>query len=144
MYFFKYIYGQYFMYRNPSRTTEFMFTQFYCGIPGHMNFFLTMTNMHTSQNIDLSPWIILISQHSSVINILLSLLHAVRVKTASAQGWQPCHLHVLIVMKSGSLNLLEPSGPVMGLLYLYLIIVMYKGFCRHETQCSAHHISIFY
>jgi hypothetical protein len=34
------------------------------------------------------------------------------VKAAGAQGWQPCHLHVLIVMKSGSLNLLELSGPV--------------------------------
>jgi len=25
---------------------------------------------------------------------------------------KPYHLHVLIVLKSGSLNLLEPSGPV--------------------------------
>jgi hypothetical protein len=25
---------------------------------------------------------------------------------------QPCHIHVPIVLKSGSLNLLEPSGPV--------------------------------
>jgi hypothetical protein len=39
------------------------------------------------------------------------------VKAAGAQGWQPCHLRVPIVMKSGSLNLLEPSGPVIGLLY---------------------------
>jgi hypothetical protein len=28
------------------------------------------------------------------------------------------HLHVPIVLKSGSLNILEPSGPVQGLLYL--------------------------
>jgi hypothetical protein len=34
------------------------------------------------------------------------------VKVAGAYGWQPYHLHVLIVLKSGSLNLLEPSGPV--------------------------------
>jgi len=34
------------------------------------------------------------------------------VKAASAQGWQPYHLHVPIVLKSGSFNLLEPSGPV--------------------------------
>jgi hypothetical protein len=35
------------------------------------------------------------------------------VKAAGAQGWQPCHLDVLIVIKSGSLNLLlAPSGPV--------------------------------
>jgi len=40
------------------------------------------------------------------------------VKAAGAQGWQPYHLHVPTVLKSGSLNLLEPSGPVKGLLYL--------------------------
>jgi len=34
------------------------------------------------------------------------------VKAAGAWGWQPYHLHVPIVLKSGSLNLLEPSGPV--------------------------------
>ena len=33
-------------------------------------------------------------------------------KAAGAYGWQPYHLHVPIVLKSGSLNLLEPSGPV--------------------------------
>jgi hypothetical protein len=35
-----------------------------------------------------------------------------RVKAAGVQGWQPYHLHVPIVLKSGSLKLLEPSGPV--------------------------------
>jgi hypothetical protein len=34
------------------------------------------------------------------------------VKAAGAYGWQPYNLHVPIVLKSGSLNLLEPSGPV--------------------------------
>jgi len=34
------------------------------------------------------------------------------VKAASAYGWQPYHLHVLTVLKSMSLNLLEPSGSV--------------------------------
>ena len=34
------------------------------------------------------------------------------IKAAGAWGWQPYHLHVPIVLKSGSLNLLEPSGPV--------------------------------
>ena len=34
------------------------------------------------------------------------------IKAAGAYGWQPFHLHVPIVLKSGSLNLLEPSGPV--------------------------------
>jgi len=35
-----------------------------------------------------------------------------RVKGACAWGWQPYHIHMPIVLKSGSLNLLEPSGPV--------------------------------
>jgi hypothetical protein len=34
------------------------------------------------------------------------------VKAAGAYGCKPYHLHVPIVLKSGSLNLLEPSGPV--------------------------------
>jgi len=34
------------------------------------------------------------------------------VKAAGALAWQPYHLQVPIVLKSGSLNLLEPSGPV--------------------------------
>ena len=41
------------------------------------------------------------------------------VKAAGSWGWQPYHLHELIVLKSGSLSLLECSGPVQGLLYLY-------------------------
>ena len=42
------------------------------------------------------------------------------VKAAGEQDWQHYHLLVLIVLKSWSLNLLEPSGPVMGLLYRLL------------------------
>ena len=37
------------------------------------------------------------------------------VKAAGAYGWQPYHLHVPIVSQSGSLNLLEPYGPVISL-----------------------------
>jgi hypothetical protein len=33
-------------------------------------------------------------------------------KGSRCYGWQPYHLHVLIGLKSGSLNFLEPSGPV--------------------------------
>jgi hypothetical protein len=33
------------------------------------------------------------------------------VKAAGAYGWQPYHLHVSTVLKSGCLNLLETSGP---------------------------------
>jgi hypothetical protein len=38
---------------------------------------------------------------------------------ASALSWQPYHLHVPIVMKSESLKILEPSGPLKGLIYLF-------------------------
>jgi hypothetical protein len=31
---------------------------------------------------------------------------------AGTYGWQPYHLHVPTVFKSGILNLLEPAGPV--------------------------------
>ena len=34
------------------------------------------------------------------------------VKAAGAYAWLPYHLHVPTVLKSGRLNLLEPSGPV--------------------------------
>jgi hypothetical protein len=34
------------------------------------------------------------------------------VKVAGVLGWQPYQLHVPIVLKSESLNFLEPSGPV--------------------------------
>ena len=36
--------------------------------------------------------------------------HFLGVKAAGAWGWQPHHLHVPNAIKSGSLNLLEPSG----------------------------------
>jgi hypothetical protein len=36
------------------------------------------------------------------------------VKAAGAYGWQPDHLYVLIVLKSGSFKPLEPSGLVIG------------------------------
>ena len=36
------------------------------------------------------------------------------VKVAGARGWQPYHFHAPVVLKSGSLNLPEPSGPVQG------------------------------
>jgi len=41
------------------------------------------------------------------------------VKAARAKGWQIYHFQVLIVMKSGSLRLLEPSAPVQGLFCLF-------------------------
>ena len=41
-----------------------------------------------------------------------------RVKAVDAWDWQLYHLHVPIVLNPGSLNLLEPSGPVQGSLYV--------------------------
>jgi hypothetical protein len=45
------------------------------------------------------------------------------VKATDVEGWQPYQLHMLIVLKSGSLKLLELSEPVqactgIGLLYM--------------------------
>ena len=34
------------------------------------------------------------------------------LKATGAYGWKPYRIHVPIVLKSGSLKLLEPSGPV--------------------------------
>jgi hypothetical protein len=49
-----------------------------------------------------------------------------RVKTAGAQGWQPYHLHVPIVWKSGSLNLLEPQAPVQSRIGIALPTFTFK------------------
>ena len=49
---------------------------------------------------------------------------SLRVKAAGALGWQPYNLHVPTVLKSGSLNLLEPSGPVQA----------WKGIVLHFTD----------
>jgi hypothetical protein len=46
------------------------------------------------------------------------------VMAAGAYGWQPYHFHVPIVLKCGSLKLLEPSGSVQGLLYLLLLLLL--------------------
>ena len=52
------------------------------------------------------------------------------VKATGAKGWQPYHLHVLIVLKSGSLNLLEPSVPVQacnGIAFICFALIKYFG-----------------
>jgi len=46
------------------------------------------------------------------------------VKAAGAQGWQPYHLCVPIVLKSGSLNLPEPTGPVQACIGIALPLVV--------------------
>ena len=42
------------------------------------------------------------------------------VKAVGAYGWQPRHLHMPIVLKSGSLTLLETSGPVQACIEMAL------------------------
>jgi len=51
------------------------------------------------------------------------------VKAAGAQGWQPYHVYVPAVLKSWSLNLINPQGlfrPVQGLLYLFAFTLIIK------------------
>jgi len=62
------------------------------------------------------------------------------VKAACAYGWQPYHLHVPIALKSGSLNLLEPSGYVQagnGIalplpLGMYVCVYVYAMWVMHS------------
>jgi len=52
-------------------------------------------------------------------------------KTAVAYRWQSYHLHVSTALKSGSLNLMQPSGPVQictGIAFLYWLLSMPWGF----------------
>ena len=52
-----------------------------------------------------------------------------KIKAAGAYGWQSYYLHMPIVLKYGSLNLLEPQGvsrPVLVLLYLYISFVSFS------------------
>jgi hypothetical protein len=58
-----------------------------------------------------------------------------RVKAAGALGWQPCHLHVPIVLKSGSFNLLEPSGPVKACNGIALPLSNWQyAFCKRVVE----------
>jgi hypothetical protein len=51
------------------------------------------------------------------------------LKAAGAQGWKPYYIHVPIVLKFGSLNILKPSGPVQACNGIALLqIKLYKGF----------------
>jgi hypothetical protein len=50
---------------------------------------------------------------------------------------------VLIVLKCGSLNLLEPSGPVQGLLYLcFKIFIFCVSFTKFDDGCFTEHIKL--
>jgi len=49
------------------------------------------------------------------------------VKAAGAQGWQPYHIHVPIILKSRSLNLLEPSRTVKACNWIVLPLTQVIG-----------------
>ena len=60
------------------------------------------------------------------------------VKEAGVWGWQPYHIPVPIVLKSGSLNLLEPSGPVQActgtvLPFLWVSITVLNSYNNNDT-----------
>jgi hypothetical protein len=65
-----------------------------------------------------------------------------RIKAAGALCWQPYHLRVSNVLKSGSLNLLEPSGPVQACdgiaftFYHILTITMNFNHTCNQLTCS--------
>jgi len=61
------------------------------------------------------------------------------VKAAGAYGWQPYHLHVSSVMESGSLNLMEPSGTVQGLLHFFYITYTHINTCTHARAHTHAH-----
>ena len=54
------------------------------------------------------------------------------VKAAGALGWS-YHLHVPTVLKSGSLNLLEPSGPVQACNGIALLFICKNTECEHRS-----------
>ena len=55
---------------------------------------------------------------------------------AGAYGWQPYHLHVPIVLKSGNLNLLEPSGPVQACNGIALPFFLITSQANMQSTCS--------
>jgi len=58
------------------------------------------------------------------------------VKAAGAYGWQPYYLHVPIVLKSGRLNLLKPSGPVQACNEIALPL----PYTSHNSLCNVQSI----
>ena len=76
----------------------------------------------------------------SILQKSVPRIFPVGLKATSELRWQPYHLRTSIVLKSGSLNLLEPLGPVTRLFsdYFtsYLHIVLYV-----PTSCSLKMVS---
>jgi len=68
------------------------------------------------------------------------------VKAAGAKGWQPYHLRVPIVLKSGSFNLLEPLGPVQacnGISFVVLTIASHYFLIQHLPASLLMHHTVF-
>jgi hypothetical protein len=63
------------------------------------------------------------------------------VKAAGAYDWQPYHLHMPIVVKSGCPDLLEPSGPVQACNGTAL--PLYRHFRCTATNCGEHSGAVF-
>jgi hypothetical protein len=62
-------------------------------------------------------------------------------KAAGAYSWQPYLLHVPIVLKSGSLNFLEPLGPVQGCNGIALpFIISQKRFSLNNFLSAKEHL----
>ena len=59
------------------------------------------------------------------------------VKAAGAWGWQPCYLHVPLVLKSGGLNLLEPSEPVQASIGIALPFQFQTGLVSVQSRNTA-------
>ena len=56
------------------------------------------------------------------------------VKVTCVLGWQAYHIFVPIVLKSGILNLLEPSGPVQACNGIALLLHIYENISLNSSQ----------
>jgi hypothetical protein len=59
------------------------------------------------------------------------------VRAASAWAWQPCHFHVLILLKTGSLTLPESSGSVQAYTGIAVPFIFLEKFIliQQTTKC---------
>jgi len=55
-------------------------------------------------------------------------------KAAGAWSWQHCHLQVPTVLKSGRLNLLEPSGPIQAYTRIILGVLLWTKYCADTNN----------
>jgi hypothetical protein len=70
------------------------------------------------------------------------------LKAAGAKGWQPYHIHMSTVLKSGNFNLLEPSGPVqacnrIALSFYPLHSFKSSDYCHHTVQQDRENVVTF-